>query len=59
MLKVVRGWIDRYFSDEEALLLLFIIGGLLLLIMALGSVLAPFFNGGGRGLSSSGRYELL
>ena len=44
MLKVVRGWIDRYFSDEEALLLLFIIGGLLLLIMALGSVLAPFLT---------------
>ena len=41
MLKVVKGWIDRYFSDEEALGLLFILITLMLVIMLLGNVLAP------------------
>ncbi len=41
MLRVVRSWIDRYFSDEEALILLVLIlvGGLVMVTM--GSVLAP------------------
>ena len=44
MLKVVKGWIDRYFSDEEALGLLFILITLMLVIMLLGNVLAPFLT---------------
>ncbi len=44
MLKVVKGWIDRYFSDEEALGLLFILIALMLVIMLLGNVLAPFLT---------------
>jgi len=44
MLNVVKGWIDRYFSDEEALGLLFILIALMLVIMLLGNVLAPFLT---------------
>ncbi|ASP39467.1 AI-2E family transporter [Bacterioplanes sanyensis] len=44
MFDVVRGWIDRYFSNEEALLLLVLIGGLLLVIVTFGQVLAPFLT---------------
>ena len=44
MLKVVRRWIDRYFSDEEALTLMLILIALLLVILALGNVLAPFLT---------------
>ncbi|MEK9711925.1 MAG: AI-2E family transporter [Thalassolituus sp.] len=44
MLKVFQRWIDRYFSDEEALTLLFILIGLMLVIMMLGNVLAPFLT---------------
>ena len=44
MLNVLRRWIDRYFSDEEALLLLLLIGAALLVIITLGKVLAPFLT---------------
>jgi len=44
MLNVVRRWIDRYFSDEEALLLLVLISTILLIIATLGHVLAPFLT---------------
>lgn len=44
MFNVVRRWIDRYFSDEEALLLLLIIGAVLVIIVTLGQVLAPFLT---------------
>ncbi|UTW49385.1 AI-2E family transporter [Bacterioplanoides sp. SCSIO 12839] len=44
MLNVVRRWIDRYFSDEEALLLLVLIASILLVIVTLGQVLAPFLT---------------
>ena len=44
LFNVVRGWIDRYFSNEEALLLLVLIGTLLLVVVSFGQVLAPFFT---------------
>src|SRR5690606_14276546 len=43
-IKVFQRWIDRYFSDEEAILLLVLITALLLVIISLGQVLAPFFT---------------
>jgi len=41
MLKIVRSWIDRYFSDEEAVLLVVMIVLSLLIILTMGAVLAP------------------
>lgn len=44
MLKVLQRWIDRYFSDEEALLLLVLLTAMLLVLASLGQVLAPFLT---------------
>ena len=44
MLKVVSSWVDRYFSDEEALTLLLILLALMLVILFMGQVLAPFLT---------------
>lgn len=41
MLTIIRRWIDRYFSDEEAVLLLLLLAAGLIVILTLGSVLAP------------------
>lgn len=41
MIKIFRNWLDRYFSNEEALLLLLLIAACLIAIMSLGQVLAP------------------
>ncbi|WP_024460574.1 AI-2E family transporter [Marinimicrobium sp. LS-A18] len=41
MLKIIRRWIDRYFSDEEAVLLLVLLAVGLVVILTLGAVLAP------------------
>lgn len=41
MLKIFRNWLDRYFSNEEALLLLLLIIVGLVAILTLGQVLAP------------------
>lgn len=45
MRKIFSKWIDRYFSDEEALLLFVLLGGALLIILTLGKALAPVFAG--------------
>ena len=45
MFKVVNSWIDRYFSDEEALLLFVFLAASLVIILTLGSMLAPVFAG--------------
>tara|TARA_R110002094_G_scaffold1765_4_gene7526 strand:- start:2481 stop:3551 length:1071 start_codon:yes stop_codon:yes gene_type:complete len=45
MLKVVNSWIERYFSDEEALLLFVFLVASLVIILTLGSMLAPVFAG--------------
>ena len=41
MLNIFRSWLDRYFSDEEALLLLLLLGLGLVVILSMGQVLAP------------------
>jgi putative permease len=41
MLKILRNWLDRYFSNEEALLLLLLLGLGLVAILSMGQVLAP------------------
>lgn len=45
MRKIFSKWIDRYFSDEEALLLFFLLAGSLVIILTLGKALAPVFAG--------------
>ncbi|MCY4473281.1 MAG: AI-2E family transporter [Kistimonas sp.] len=39
--KIIGGWIQRYFSSEEALAMLFLLAGALAVILLFGSVLAP------------------
>lgn len=45
MRKILSKWIERYFSDEEALLLFVLLGACLLVILTLGQALAPVFAG--------------
>lgn len=45
MRKIFSKWIERYFSDEEAVLLFVLIGGALLIILTLGQMLTPVFAG--------------
>ncbi len=45
MLKVFNGWIERYFSDEEALLLFLFLVISLAIVLTLGGTLAPVFAG--------------
>jgi putative permease len=41
MLKVFKGWMERYFSDEEALIFLLILVSSFAIIIGFGQVLAP------------------
>lgn len=41
MLQVLRSWVDRYFSDEEAVVLLILIGASLVFISLWGDIMAP------------------
>lgn len=45
MRKILNKWIERYFSDEEALLLFVLLAAALLIILTLGQTLAPVFAG--------------
>lgn len=45
MRKIFGKWIERYFSDEEAILLFLLLAGALLIILTLGQPLAPVFAG--------------
>ncbi len=45
MLKVFGSWIERYFSDEEALLLFVFLVVALIVVLTLGGMLAPVFAG--------------
>jgi putative permease len=45
MLKVISNWVDRYFSDEEAILLFLFLAGALVVVLTLGGMLAPVFAG--------------
>ena len=42
MLEVISNWVDRYFSEEEAIFLLFLIFAGIVTLAALGRYLAPF-----------------
>ena len=44
MIRVLKNWIDRYLSNEEALLLLILIAMFPVVIVTLGQVLAPFLT---------------
>lgn len=41
MLTILRSWIARFFSDEEAVLLLVLLGVGLLILLTMGDILAP------------------
>nr|WP_324258164.1 AI-2E family transporter [Cellvibrio fontiphilus] len=41
MLKIFQNWLDRYFSNEEALLLLLLLVAGLIAVLTMGQVLAP------------------
>ena len=41
MLKIFENWVDRYFSDEEALVLLLLLAAGVIAVMTMGQVLAP------------------
>lgn len=43
MLNVFKGWVDRYFSDEEALIFLLLLISCFAIIIGFGVVLAPVF----------------
>lgn len=45
MKAIFSKWIERYFSDEEALFLFLLLGASLLIILTLGKPLAPVFAG--------------
>ncbi len=45
MREIFSKWIERYFSDEEALLFFLLLGIALLVILTLGQTLAPVFAG--------------
>ena len=44
MIKVLRNWMDRYLSDEEAILFALLLIGFFALIIWLGQPLAPVFT---------------
>ena len=41
MVRLIRGWVDQYFSDEEALFLLLLLVAGFVIVLTLGSILAP------------------
>ena len=45
MLNILRGWVDRYFGEEEAVLLMLILVASLVVVLTMGSVLAPAIAG--------------
>lgn len=45
MLNILRGWVDRYFGEEEAVLLMLILIASLVVVLTMGSVLAPAIAG--------------
>lgn len=45
MREIFRKWIDRYFSDEEALVLFLLLAGALAIILTMGQTLTPVFAG--------------
>jgi len=41
MMRLIRSWVDQYFSDEEALFLLFLLIVGFVVVLTIGSILAP------------------
>lgn len=41
MITIFKGWIDRYFSNEEAVLLIVLIVASLVIVLTMGAILAP------------------
>ena len=44
MLDIIRGWLDRHLSDEEAVLLVALIAGFLVVLLTMGSIVAPLIT---------------
>ena len=45
MIRVVKNWVERYFSDEEALILFLLLAFTLILVLTVGEMLGPVFVG--------------
>lgn len=45
MIKIVKNWLHRYFSDEEALILFLLLAVMLVIVLAFGGTLGPVFVG--------------
>jgi putative permease len=45
MFDVLKGWIDKHLSDEEAILVAAIVGTFSVIILTMGSILAPLLTG--------------
>ena len=45
MFRVLKGWVHRYFSDEEAIVLLLLLVAAMVVILVFGSMLAPVLAG--------------
>ena len=45
MIKVLRGWMQRYFSDEEAVVLAVLLFLAFAIVLTLGKMLAPVLAG--------------
>ena len=45
MLKVLRSWVDRFLSDEEAVLLAALLVTFFVIILSMGKILAPLLTG--------------
>lgn len=45
MFEVLKGWVDRFLSEEEAVLLAFMLAGGFAIIIWMGGILAPLFTG--------------
>lgn len=45
MIKIVKNWLHRYFSDEEALILFLLLAVMLVIVLSFGGTLGPVFVG--------------
>lgn len=45
MIKVIKSWFERYFSNEEAMILFVLLVGLFTIILTIGGILGPVFVG--------------
>jgi putative permease len=45
MIKVLKGWVERYFSNEEAMILFVLLVAVFAIILTIGGILGPVFVG--------------